>query len=225
MHHETGSADWTVRQGTRDDMPFLAWCNYEATSPAPGFCYWDPLVAETGTPTMTFIEAVLAVDALAWGRCEDFLVLEGNGRPLGGASGFSMDRDDYRPLRLERLPDLAQRLGWSAATQMRFQQGYEAVWSNPQDPTLAPTAPWTIECVAVVPEARGQGAAKRLLRAVLDRGRALGHAAAGIAVTIGNEPARRVYEGLGFQMYVTYGAAYFGGGFPGTIKYRAALES
>jgi GNAT superfamily N-acetyltransferase len=223
MNQEPRSADWTVRQGTRDDIPFLAWCNYEATSPAPGFCYWDPLVAETGTPTMTFIEAVLAVDALAWGHCEDFLILEAQGRPLGGASGFTMDRDDYRPLRLERLPALAQRLGWSDATRRRFREGYEAVWSDPQDPTLAPTAPWTIECVAVVPDARGRGVAKRLLHAVLDRGRTLGHAAAGIAVTVGNEPARRVYEGLGFQMYMTYGAAYFDNAFPGTIKYRVTL--
>jgi ribosomal protein S18 acetylase RimI-like enzyme len=225
MNQELRPAGWTVRQGTRDDIPFLAWCNYEATSPAPGFSYWDPLVAETGTPTMTFIEAMLAVDALAWGRCEDFLILEAYGRPLGGASGFTMDRDDYRPLRLQRLPALVQRLGWSDATRMRFQQSYEAVWSDPQDTTLAPTAPWTIECVAVTPEARGQGVAKHLLRAVLDRGRALGHDAAGIAVTLGNEPARRVYEGLGFQMYVTYGAAYFDDAFPGTIKYRVRLAA
>jgi ribosomal protein S18 acetylase RimI-like enzyme len=121
------------------------------------------------------------------------------------------------------FPALAQRLGWSDAARARFQQSYEAVWGDPQDPTLAPTAPWTIESVAVTPDARGRGAAKRLLRAVLDRGRALGHDAAGIAVTIGNEPARRVYEGLGFQMYMTYGAAYFGGAFPGTIKYRLGL--
>lgn len=68
MNQEALPSGWSVRQGTRADIPFLAWCNYEATSPAPGFCYWDPLVAETETPTLTFIEAVLAADALAWGR-------------------------------------------------------------------------------------------------------------------------------------------------------------
>jgi ribosomal protein S18 acetylase RimI-like enzyme len=225
MNQESLPAHWTVRQGTRADIPFLAWCNYAATSPAPGFCYCDPLVTETGTPTMAFIEAVLAADALAWGRCEDFLILEERGRPLGGASGFVMDPDDYRPLRRDRLPAVAQRLGWSKAALVRFQQSYEAVWSDPQDTTLAPTAPWTIECVAVVPDARGRGVARALLRALLDRGRALGHTAAGIAVTRGNEPAQRVYEALGFQMYVTYGAAYFDGAFPGTIKYRVGLAN
>lgn len=225
MSQEKLPADWTVRQGTRADIPFLAWCNYEASSPEPGFCYWDPLLAETGTPTLAFIEALFAADALAWGRCEDFLILEECGRPLGGASGFVMDPDDYRPLRRDRLPAVAQRLGWSDTTLARFRQGYEAVWSDPQDPTLAASAPWIIECVAVVPEARGRGVARALLRRLLDRGRAAGHAAAGIAVTLGNEPARRVYEALGFQMYVTYGAAYFDGAFPGTIKYRLKLPA
>jgi ribosomal protein S18 acetylase RimI-like enzyme len=224
MIQEKLPAHWTVRQGTRADIPFLAWCNYEASSPAPGFCYWDPLLAETGTPTLAFIEALFAADALAWGHCEEFLILEERGRPLGGASGFEMNPNDYRPLRLDRLPAVARRLGWTDTTLAGFRQGYEAVWSDPQDPTLAPLAPWTIECVAVVPEARGRGVARALLRTLLERGRAAGHAAAGIAVTLGNEPARRVYEALGFEIYVTYGAAYFDGAFAGTIKYRLGLS-
>jgi GNAT superfamily N-acetyltransferase len=77
--------------------------------------------------------------------------------------------------------------------------------------------------VAVRPEARGRGVAKRLLQAVIERGRDLGHPAAGIAVTAGNEPARRVYEALGFQLYLQYGAAYFDNAFPGTLKYRLPL--
>jgi len=110
MNQEPLPAGWSVRQGTHADIPFLAWCNYEATSPAPGFCYWDPLLADTSTATLAFIEAVLAVDALAWGRCEEFLILEERGRPLGGASGFTMDSANYRPLRLDRLPAVAQGL-------------------------------------------------------------------------------------------------------------------
>lgn len=218
-------SEWSVRQGTKADIPFLALCNYEASSPAPGFCYWDPLLAELGTPTMAFIQALFAADALAWGRCEEFLIVEERGRPIGGASGFTMDADDYRPLQLDRLPAIAQLLGWSAAVLAQFQHGYEAVWSDPRDITLAPSAPWTIERVAVIPEARGRGVAQYLLRALLDRGQTLGHAAAGIAVTLGNEPARRVYEAVGFQLYVSYGAAYFDGNFPGTIKYRVPLAA
>ncbi|MBL8166099.1 MAG: GNAT family N-acetyltransferase [Anaerolineae bacterium] len=213
-----------IRPATRDDIPFLAWCNYEASSPAPGFCYWDALLEGTNTPTMQFIEAVFRADALAWGRAEDFFIAEADGKSVAGASGFAPDARDYRPLRLERLPAVAASLGWTAEMLAQFQHGYERVWSDPLDTTLAPTAPWVIECVAVISEARGRGIARQLLRAILDEGKKRGFASAGISVTAGNAPAQRVYEALGFEMVITYGAAYFDGAFPGTIKYRLQLH-
>jgi ribosomal protein S18 acetylase RimI-like enzyme len=212
-----------TRRATRDDISFVAWCNFESTSPAPGFSYWDPLLAPLQTDTMTFIKTVFAYDALAWGRVENFFIVEESGIPVGGASGFTMDEADYRPLRMDRLPDVARALGWDAGTMAQFLHGYESVWNDPHDATLAPTAHWIIECVAVVPEARGRGVAKTLLRAILDEGRRLGHTRAGISVTIDNEPAKRVYEALGFQTYMLYGAEYFEGQYPGTIKYRMNL--
>ncbi len=213
----------SVRQATHADIAFLAWCNYTAAAPAPDYCYWDSLLDGLNTTTIAFLQAIFQADALAWGRCEDFMIIEEHGQPIAGASGFVMDADDFRPLRLAQLPTVAGLLGWSNAALAQFQQSYLAVWSDPQDVALAASAPWTIECVAVIPEARGRGVAKVLLEALLERGRALGHTSAGIAVTIGNEPARRAYEAVGFQMYVTYGAAYFGGAFPGTIKYQLSL--
>jgi ribosomal protein S18 acetylase RimI-like enzyme len=219
----TSEATQRIRRATRADIPFLAWCNYEASSPAPGFCYWDPLLAGLGSETMAFIEAVLAADALAWGDCEDFFVIEEGGRLIAGASGFMMDAQDFRPFRLERLPAVAQILGWSDQALAEFRKRYEAVWSDPRDPTLAASAPWTIECVAVIPEARGRGLAKQLLRAILEEGRRQGLSHGGIAVTTGNLPAQRAYEALGFELYIAYGSAYFEGAFPGTTKYRIAL--
>lgn len=213
-----------IRPATQSDIPFLTWCNYESASPAPGFCYWDPLLEGTGATSMAFIEAVFREDALAFGSPESFFVVEYGGKPVAGASGFVMDAHDYRPLRLARLPAVAERLGWGAAVLEQFRAGYEAVWADPLDITLAPPAPWVIECVAVVPEARGQGIARLLLQAILEEGKRRGHPQAGISVTIGNAAAQRVYEALGFQPYVTYWPAYFDGAFPGTMKYRLALN-
>jgi ribosomal protein S18 acetylase RimI-like enzyme len=172
---------------------------------------------------MKFIEALFQADALAFGKVEDFFVVEEAGKLVGGASGFVMDSEDYRPLRLSRLAQVAALLGWDDAALGQFRAGYEGVWRDPKDVTLAASAPWTIECVAVRPEARGRGIAKTLLRAIVAEGKRLGHSQVGIAVTNGNEPARRVYEALGFQLYVMYGAEYFDGMFPGTTKYRMRL--
>jgi len=220
---QTNTDQLQVRRATQNDIPFVAWCNYEASSPAPNFCYWDPLLEGSNTDTMAFIEAVFKADALAWGSPEDFFIVEENGKPIAGASGFTMDAHDYRPLKLSHLPAVATLLGWNAEMVEQFRQGYEGVWNDPLDSTLAPSAPWIIECVAVVPEARGRGVAKFLMQALLEEGKRRGFPYAGISVTMDNEPARHVYEGVGFQMYMAYGAEYFNNAFPGTTKYRIQL--
>lgn len=217
--------DVHIRPATRADLPFVAWCNYEASSPAPDFCYWDPLLAALNTDTMDFIRAVFEEDALAWGKVEDFWLVEVNGQPVGGASGFVMSLEDYRPLRLERLPAVASRLNWDDTALASFIAGYTAVWSDPHDPTLAPSAQWVIECVAVKPDMRGRGLAKRLVTAVLAAGQERGYRQAAISVTQGNDSAQRVYEAVGFKLYMSYGADYFDDAFPGTVKYRAHLHT
>lgn len=212
-----------VRRAARADLDFVAWCNHTATSPEPGFCYWDPLLAQTGTPAMDFIRAVFTQRALAWGDVEDFFLVEANGRLLGGGSAFVMDPNDYRPLRLARLPAVAQALGWSEASLTGFVHGYEAVWPDPLDPSLSPQAEWIIECVAVVDDARGQGVAGRLLDGIAAAARAQGVGSLGISITNGNLPAQRAYEKFGFAQVAYYGPDLYGGAYPGSTKYRYAV--
>ena len=52
-----------------------------------------------------------------------------------------------------------------------------------------------------------------------------GHTTVGISVTSGNVAAARAYESFGFQLYLAYGADYFGGAFPGTTKYRFHIDT
>ena len=59
---------------------------------------------------------------------------------------------------------------------------------------------WVIEWVATRPEYRGKGLVHALLHDILDPGRERGHAQAQIAVLIGNTPAQRAYEGVGFRV-------------------------
>jgi ribosomal protein S18 acetylase RimI-like enzyme len=53
----------------------------------------------------------------------------------------------------------------------------------------------------VRPEARGSGAADALVEAVLDHARAEGLDSVILAVTVGNEAARRLYDRHGFVVY------------------------
>jgi ribosomal protein S18 acetylase RimI-like enzyme len=191
-----------ARRATTADRAFVSWCNMTASSPEPDACYWDMLIAHTGTSTPGFVEALFETGALAWGGVEDYWLIEHNGKAIAGGSGFEMSADDYRPLKVDRLPAVAARLGWSATALEQFQGIYGGVWPEPRDVTLAPQASWILECIAVAPEMRGRGVAGALLDALLAEGRRRGHAHAGISVTHGNTPAQRAYEKHGFQLYV-----------------------
>jgi ribosomal protein S18 acetylase RimI-like enzyme len=93
---------------------------------------------------------------------------------------------------------------------------------------LTPQAPWIIETVAVLPEARGRGLGKALLRALLEEGRLQQHSHAGIMVINGNEAARHTYESIGFKPYQTFHADYFTQQFdlefPGITKFGLCLK-
>ncbi len=88
--------------------------------------------------------------------------------------------------------------------------------------------PWIIENVAVLPEARGRGLGKVLLRALLAEGRSQQHSHAGIMLINGNEVARHTYEAIGFKPYETFHATYFTEQFnlefPGVTKFGLRLH-
>lgn len=56
-----------------------------------------------------------------------------------------------------------------------------------------------IKDLAVSPEARGEGIGRTLLRSALARLRATGIAVARLEVRVGNDPARSLYAGEGFE--------------------------
>lgn len=62
----------TFRRASPDDLDFIAYCNYTASSPSPGFCYWDSLIEGFGLETITFIRHAISLDVLAWCRISDF---------------------------------------------------------------------------------------------------------------------------------------------------------
>lgn len=93
---------------------------------------------------------------------------------------------------------------WSEENLATFRDRYLALWGGDLRPLfLTPQAPWIIENVAVLSEARGQGLGKALLRALLEEGRSQQHDVARIMVINGNDVARHTYESIGFKPYQT----------------------
>jgi ribosomal protein S18 acetylase RimI-like enzyme len=215
--------DRQIRPATAADMPFLANIQYEATLPPLDYCFWAPVLVDTRTATLQFIEAMLQAQASNWGNVADFLILELQGKPVAAAAGYQ-PRGDYRMLDLAKVSAIAATLHWSKATTAQFLDRYQQMFGpDPQPAYFAPSGDWIIEYVALLPEARGQGLARVLLKALLEKGRSMGYEFAGISIVNGNEVAARLYEKLGFQRYQTFYADYFDGEFPGMTKFRYHL--
>jgi len=218
-----------TRKATTADLPFLAKIEYEASLPPLNHCFWEDLLHGTGTTALQFIEAELRADASNWGNVADFLILEDQGKPVAAAAGYVPDTEDYCPLRLACLEVIAQELKWSKDNLTAFYDRYMAFWGGDLRPFfLTPQATWIIENVAVLPESRGRGFGKALLRALLEEGRAQQHDFAGIMVINGNDVAHHTYESVGFKPYQTFHADYFleqfNIEFPGVTKFGLRLN-
>ena len=217
----------TVRHATLADAAFLARIDQIAASVPFERSLWDDLLEPLSVSPHTFVEAMFRLNASNWGRTEEFIVLEKDGQPVAACVVFEPPQvqEDRRPLRLEKLADIATHLSWSDSMMEEFQQRYDAIWGSGNIPFLAPQAPVIIESVGVVPEARGLGLGKRLMQEAFAEARQRGHDTIGIMVIHGNDIARSLYESSGFEPYITYHANYFDYGFPGVTKYRVSLKS
>ena len=215
-----------VRAAVRSDIPFLVEIDLIASSEPFGRPLWADLVEPTGTPVRDFLEAVLQTDASNWGVVEDFVIVECDGEPAAACAVFDAqaDRDRQHPLRLDRLGQLAVRLAWPDAVVAAFRSTYEAEFQSANPDFFTPQAPAIIESVGVLPAFRGRGLGRRLMDAAFAAARGRGHAALGVMVIHGNEPARRLYE-RHFEPYATYHAAYFDGRLPGVTKFKAPLSA
>jgi ribosomal protein S18 acetylase RimI-like enzyme len=218
-----------TRRATIADIPFLAKIAYEASLPPLNHCFWEDLLQGAGTGALAFLEAMFRAEASNWGNVEDFLVLEESGKPVAAAAGYIPNPENYCPLHLSLLDRVAAELDWSQEITAIFRDRYLQLWGDDLRPFfLTPLSPWIIETVAVLPEARGRGLGKVLLRALLEEGRSQQHSHAGIMVINGNDIARRTYEAIGFKPYQTFYADYFmdqfNTGFPGITKLGLCLN-
>ena len=223
-------ATLTTRKATIADIPFLARIEYEASLPPMNHCFWDDLLEGTGTSALAFTAAMLQAEGSNWGNVSDFLVIEEDGKPMAAAAGYvPSEQEDYCPLTLSRLEVIAEILHWSPSTTQMFRDRYLALWGGDLKPLfLTPQANWIIETVAVLPERRGRGLGKKLIKALLDEGRSRGHEFAGIMIINGNEAARHTCESAGFKPYQTFHRDYFlaqaGEDFPGITKFGMRLN-
>jgi GNAT superfamily N-acetyltransferase len=183
-----------IRDATAGDAELIAWAQVEASRSGTPLGFWDLALPGADEPRLGLIAQVATSPREHFAHVSGFLVAEVDGRPVGAMSGYAPAVKKVGHF-VGALDQVLERNGWSEAHRTLVGTRIAPAVACFSD---APADRWVVEWVALQPAARGKGVAAALLRAVLDRGRAAGFSRAQITYLIGNHPARRAYERVGF---------------------------
>jgi ribosomal protein S18 acetylase RimI-like enzyme len=155
---------------------------------------WDHMFGGSDEELLDSLEVLVATEQLHWGHRSLFVIVETDGTPAAGLSGFFADLQEgdgmelgvaEANLKTGRVPE-PERLA-RALTIRNLKLKHE------------PGA-WVVESVATRPEFRRRGLIDVLMAEILERGRARGATVSDIGVFIGNDAAQKAYEKNGFRV-------------------------
>jgi len=187
----------TLRPATLDDVPFLAWVQQEASRSHLPFGFWDLAIPGPDAYRLRIIERICRSSAKSFAHWSRFLVAEVDGEPAAALSAYDEAPVASGERFVQAVSEGLQAEGWNEARMGALMQRLGPFL------TCAPEQPdgtWIVEWVATRRAHRGQGLTKRLLHAILAQGLERGHTRFQIGVLVGNTPAQRAYEGVGFRV-------------------------
>lgn len=186
-----------IRAAVEADLPFIAWVQQEAARSHLPRGFWDLAFPGPEADRLRLVGHIARASARSFCHWSGFLVAEVDGRAAAALSAYTRPSETAGRLLFEAMAEAFDGEGWSeAARQAMGERIAPFLTCIPE--TAEET--WIIEWVATRPEHRGKGLVRALLHEILDRGAQGGHAQAQIAVLIGNTPAQRAYEGVGFRV-------------------------
>jgi len=189
--------DFAIRPAVVADIPFLAWVQQEASRSHLPFGFWDVAIPGPDEYRLGIIERIARADAPSFCHWSRFLVADVGGEPAAALCAYDDAKVATGELFFRALIDALTAIGWNeariGAMQQRLVPFLTCALEQPDDT-------WIVEWVATLPKHRGKGLTRALLHAILDAGRERGHTQFQIGVLIGNTPAQRAYEGVGFAV-------------------------
>jgi ribosomal protein S18 acetylase RimI-like enzyme len=189
--------DVRIRDAIEADVPFLAWVQQEAARSHLPRGFWDLSFPGPEEDRLRLIGRICKASARSFCHWSGFLVAEVDGGAAAALCGYTRPSVSAGSALMEAMGEALDAEGWSAEQRQAMAGRIEPFLTC--IPETAEDA-WVIEWVATRPEHRGRGLVRRLLEAILERGRQRRHAQAQVAVLIGNTPAQRAYEGAGFRV-------------------------
>ena len=195
-----------IRKCCPEDAPFLARAILIAGRAHVGKGIWEIVLDTTENECRRFLEHLAATEIphLFHYSCS-FIAETDTGIPVGSLGGYDPKKLGYQALQ-KALPDVYRKLNLpKTAFQDANQRAAKILSCLPKEVNNA----WVIDSVATMPEYRGMGVAERLLQVVLSEGKNQGYSLAQVNMYIGNEPALRLYQKLGFAIMEETRDAYF----------------
>lgn len=186
-----------IRDARESDLPLIAWVQQEAARSHLPRGFWDVAFPGADAERLRIIGRIAAAAPRSFCHWSGFLIAEADGRPAAALSAYTTPSVTAGSLLFAAMGEALDAEGWTEP--QRQAMGARMAPFMTCIPDTAEDA-WVIEWVATRPEYRGRGLVRALLHAVLERGAQRGHSQAQIAVLIGNTPAQRAYEGVGFRV-------------------------
>ncbi len=188
----------TIRRAEERDLPFIAWVQQEASRSHLPFGFWDLAIPGPDEYRLRLMARIASCQPGSFAHWSRFLVAEVDGEPAAALAAYDDAKASTGERFFEAVVEAMTAEGWNAARLGAMRQRLAPFLA------CAPEQPddtWVVEWVATRPAHRGRGLVKALLHAILEEGRRRGHTRFQIGVVIGNTPAQRAYEGVGFKVF------------------------
>jgi ribosomal protein S18 acetylase RimI-like enzyme len=209
-----------LREGRDADVPFLASVLEMAGRGHLARGAWDLTFPEAHERALA-LARIAGGEVPSWCHRRVFRVAELDGRPGAALVAFDAGLVDQATLG-PALWAVFESLGWQP--ERMAEVGPRLAPFTRCFPDM-PAGTWIVENVGTHPACRRRGLVRALLEEALASGRRSGCRTAQISCLIGNEPAQRAYEGVGFRVVEERRDAEFEGllGAPGYSRMTLAL--
>jgi ribosomal protein S18 acetylase RimI-like enzyme len=156
---------------------------------------WDVAIPGPDDPRLDAVARIAVAESACFAHYGGFIVAAADGEPVAGLSAYDAAHKTMGHF-VAAIDATLAGLDWSVEHRMLVGSRLAPLMT-----CVADTAPgvWVVEWVAALPAARGRGVANALLLEILERGRCAGYDKAQIAHLLGNTPAQRAYERVGFE--------------------------
>jgi len=186
----------TIRPATLKDASFLARVMLISGRAHVERGIWEVILGGAEHEVLDFLEQISITNPPHLFHYSCFLIAEADNKPVAGLGGYDPDVKGYEKLRTA-VEKVQKARDLSSQSQDMSKRAEDVLSCLPESVDGA----WVIDSVATLPEYRRRGISEKLLTRILEIGRMRGHERAQVNIYVGNVPARRAYEKIGFSLH------------------------